>query len=75
VKSVVQDTVFGQCARNAENLRMPSLIAVKRGVETSDLRDVWGMLLDLTDRAQVMWLMTGRQRLQRFQMHHYVIVN
>ncbi len=75
MKSVAQDTVFDQCARNAENRRMPWLSAVKRGVETPDLREVWVLLLNLTDRAQVMWLMTGSQRLRRFQMHQYVIVN
>ncbi len=75
MKSVAQDTTFGQCARNSKNLRMPWLSAVKRGVETSDWREVRVMLLDLADRAQVMWLMSGRQRLRRFQMHYYVIVN
>ena len=44
------------------------LCTAKRGVETSDLVYIGKTIAQAADRAQIVWLMTGGQRLQLSEM-------
>ena len=62
MKAVAPHARFGHRARQGEQLRDIWLVAVKRGVEARDLRQVRKPLSEDADRRQVVGLMKGRQR-------------
>src|SRR5215208_5250629 len=74
MKAVAPHARFGHRARKREQLRESWLVAVKRGVEARDLRQVWKPLSEDSDRRQVVGLMKGRQRheLLEFSQHSLV---